>query len=58
MKFGVPELPWYTPEEASQRKYRKYTQRKTEEDWNGRVDVLFEISSSTLTESKKTHFSP
>lgn len=44
-----------TPEEASQGKYRKYTQRKTEEDWNGRVGVLCEISSSTLTGSEKTH---
>ena len=53
MKFGMLELPWYTPEEASPRKYREYTHRTTEEDCNGRVEVLCEISSSTLTGSKE-----
>ena len=58
MKFGRPELPADSPEGASRRTHRTYGQRKAEEDWNGGVDVLCEISSSTLMGSTKTHFSP
>lgn len=48
MESEMSELPWYTPEEGS----------KTEEDWNGRIDLLCEISSPILAGSKKTHFLP